>query len=120
MPSWPKDLLAAGVKFPTWTQNPTVRGGSQGLSGVCHPVLLAHTFGLSLLSPLGYHQQKYMNLKLHNQQITSFSSGSQTPLYPEPGEVLGLVLWNCAFPGCCRARDGTYVDLGFALFLGIG
>lgn len=58
--SWPGDLLAAGVKFPTGTHSPTGRGGSQGLVGVSHPALLAHAFGLPHLSPMGPHQQRTM------------------------------------------------------------
>lgn len=56
--SWPQDLLAAGGEFLTGTCSPTGRGGSQGLAGVSHPTLLAHAFGLPLLSPVGPHQQK--------------------------------------------------------------
>lgn len=54
-----EDLLAAGVKFPTGTCSPMDGGSSHDLTGVSHPALLAHTFGL-LLSPMGARQQKNM------------------------------------------------------------
>lgn len=58
--SWPEDLLAAGVKFPTGTHSPTGGGGSQVLARVSHPALLAYAFGLPLLLPWAPHQQKTM------------------------------------------------------------
>ena len=123
--SWPEDLLAAGGKFSTGTHSPTGAGGSQGLAGVSHPALLAHTFGLPLLSLMGPSSAKnYVSLKLHSQQITISAAAAGPPPCLGPGGATGVGAFE-PVPSPAAVGPGTkpassWVFLKAAPSLGMG